>query len=540
MNKGVYINDDFGDFYFATVPESAMNEERLKKQIDFYTEKGGVKAILFNLNASRAYFDSRTRDPIWKGLEERDGRCFFRGQELHSSFANAAKNCRALFRNVPDPMRFRYDYCHRCGTEMWISMRMNDIHWIDRDVIMHDDIHRNHPEFRRAAHRNNPSWWPNLNLDYTHPEVFEWNIALMEEYFERFEMDGFELDWLRTQPHVRPGTPDAGRSLITGFMRRTRAAADKAAARRGHPVKIAVRLPLTPETAYASGFDAAAWADEGLIDVAVPSPYFISSCHDLPVEIWKRYLGKKVEIAPCLELHVTSGHSNMVLTDIDADCGFAAAYLAQGADALYLFNHFPGNGYISQPLDENGGVWNMKEFPLPPLPYAEGRETQKEFFGIAGDIDATGRHVRRHILTCREEYFYETGHKHLTCFSAEEKCVAVPFDLGLHTEKRRGQIVLGFPQGKKPESLQVYCNATPCAETENGVFPWSRPNFGTDSEELELFFYQTPPDVLHDRTNVCEVFADVPMNIFWLELDIMNRTETITKPETFKQEEKND
>ncbi len=521
MNKGVYINDDFADFYFATLPESALNEERLKKQIDFYTEKGGVKAILFNLNASRAYFDSRTRDPIWKGLEERDGRCYFRGKELHSSFANVAKNCRALFRNVPDPMRFRYNYCHKCGTEMWISMRMNDIHWIDRDVIMHDDLHRTHPEYRRAAYRNNPAWWPNLNLDYAQPEVFDWNIALMEEYFDRFEMDGFELDWLRTQPHVRPGMSDVGRALLTKFMRRTRAAADKAAVRWGHPIKIAVRLPLTPETAYASGFDAAAWADEGLIDVAVPSPYFISSCHDLPVEVWKRYLGKNVEVAPCLEIHVTSGHSNMVLTDIDADCGFAASFLAQGAEAIYLFNHFPGNGYIPQPLEEKGGVWNMKEFPLSPLPYAEGREAQKEFFGIAGDIDAISRHVRRHILTCREEYFYETGHKNLTYFSEEEKSVVVPFDLGFNVAEHRGQIVLGVRPREKPQSLCVYCNTIHCKQTKQGVFPWFIPTHGVNSEELELVFYQIPENVLHDRINTCEITADVPMHILWMELDLL-------------------
>ena len=123
----------------------------------------------------------------------------------------------------------------------------------------------------------------------------------------------------------------------------------------------------------------------------------------------------------------------------------------------------------------------MKEFPLSPLPYVEGREAQKGFLGIAGDIEATSRHVRRHILTCSEEYFYETGHKNLTCFFEEEKSVVIPFDLGFSVAEYRGQIVLGVRPGEKPQSLCVYCNTIHCKQTEQGVFPWFIPTHGVDS-----------------------------------------------------------
>ena len=49
---GLYINDDFCGFWLSGFGN--MNRDGLKKQIDFYTEKGGVTAILFNMNAQRA------------------------------------------------------------------------------------------------------------------------------------------------------------------------------------------------------------------------------------------------------------------------------------------------------------------------------------------------------------------------------------------------------------------------------------------------------------------------------------------------------
>ena len=59
----VYANDDFCDFYWEELPPEKMNEDRLKRRIDFYAGRGGVSAIFFNLNASRAFFDSSSRTP---------------------------------------------------------------------------------------------------------------------------------------------------------------------------------------------------------------------------------------------------------------------------------------------------------------------------------------------------------------------------------------------------------------------------------------------------------------------------------------------
>lgn len=510
----VYINDDFCDFSIAATPPEQMNEDRIKKQIDFYTEKGGIDAIFFNFNASRAYFDSRTRTPIWEGFAETPEGGTWNGVLQTKVHANMARNLLALYKNVPDPIKFRLDYCRSKNVKFFISMRMNDIHWMDDpNCLLHDDFWREHPELRRAPHRNT---WSSQGMDYAKKEVFEHNLALMNEYFDRFEMDGFELDWMRTPPHVRPGLPDNGAEILTQFMRLARAAADKAAQRWNHPVKIAVRVHNTPENALDSGLDVIRWAEEGLVDIVIPSPYYLSTCHDIPIRIWKKLLGDNVEVTPCLESHISSGRGLYNMTDIYADCGFAASFHAQGADGIYMYNHFAGNGYIPQVVAP--GVWSTREFPLPPLPYAEGRETQKEFFSIAGNYEEVCRRERRHVFTCNENSFSESGHYTCAYLPAPRSNIVIPFDLGKVGHGRCGKAVIGMPQ-EETACPQLYCNTVECQLDDQAIFPYYMPRMELDNN-MRLLIYTIPENVLHDRLNRLEIKADKPVDYTWVELDL--------------------
>lgn len=47
---------------------------------------------------------------------------------------------------MKDPYRFRYDYWPEKGVEMWISMRMNDVHYADDPTrIMHGELWQGTP-----------------------------------------------------------------------------------------------------------------------------------------------------------------------------------------------------------------------------------------------------------------------------------------------------------------------------------------------------------------------------------------------------------
>jgi hypothetical protein len=154
-----------------------------------------------------------------------------------------------------------------------------------------------------------------------------------------------ELDFMR-EPYVFSANKEKeGAPILTGWLRGVRQRAGKAAAKRGHPVRLGVRVPSRPETALAMGLDAITWAREGLIDLLVVTPRWETLEFGLPILEWRQRLGKtKVTLVGGLEIlyrPVQGGPAENVSPELAL--GAASLVLADGADAVYLFNYFPGS-----------------------------------------------------------------------------------------------------------------------------------------------------------------------------------------------------
>ncbi len=74
---------------------------------------------------------------------------------------------------------------------------------------------------------------------------------------------------MRSTPHFNNDEIDNGREIMTDFMRAVRRKTQATAARLGHPVQLAVRVPPRPEFAHGVGLDAVAWPREGLVDMVI-------------------------------------------------------------------------------------------------------------------------------------------------------------------------------------------------------------------------------------------------------------------------------
>ena len=135
-----------------------------------------------------------------------------------------------------------------------------------------------------------------------------------------------------------------GAPILTGWMREVRQRVGDAATRRGHAIRLSVRVPSRPEVAVAMGLDAITWAKEGLIDVLVTTPRWATLEFDLPITQWRQALGDaKVTLLGGLEVlyrPVPGGPASAVSPELAI--GAATSVLSQGADAVYLFNYFPG------------------------------------------------------------------------------------------------------------------------------------------------------------------------------------------------------
>lgn len=489
----LYINEDAWDFFWneGEIKET-MDEAGLKKRIDYYAVSG-VTGILFNANAMRAFFDSSVLEPVWKGLEgNSEVKSDYKSNNFEKDFSICCRNVKSLFQNVKDPYRFRYDYCKQKGVEMWISMRMNDVHYADDPtLILHDELWRKHPEYRRAAYKGKYSFWFAQCLDYAEKAVWDHYFALVREYFERFEMDGFELDWMRSPYYFKPGFAEPNCEILTEFMRSVKHLAEKAADRWGHPVKINVRVPSNPEESFYTGLDVVNWCRDGLVDMVTPSPYFQTSESSLPVKLWRQLLPDAVALFPCLEHNVGISYSVRMESTPEIDTGFASAYYQQGADGIYLFNH-------------------MYHYSI------NNREGQQKLYSYLGSADALSQKSRRYVAT-----FHECMVEGIPGRAAFDEIIpanssaSVRLNCGTIPTKNKSCVILGTAVPLS-QTVEVRLNTIVCMST---TLPAALP---LPEVPLKLNVFSVPAGTLHDGENLIEIInmGNTEIRLQWAEIHV--------------------
>ena len=513
--KGVFVNTDAWCFWHNAWTE--MTAESIRRDIDFYTSGGGVEAMVFNMNFQRTFFDSKTWTPYWKDLAvDADGDITLRGakmknrpgQTLHKAndYRDMYENVMAMRRNCPDYMKLRYAYCHEKGVECWWSMRVNDVHWTNpgnEERPQHGDLwYRHGSRLTRAWYRRQwfSEWhWENYALDYGQPEVFDYNLALVREYLLDHECDGLELDFLRSIPVFRPGFDELNTPILTRFVRETKAIAVEAERRWGHRVRLMVRVPTRVQDAYDCGMDVPAWADEGLVDIVVPSPKSVRMEQDCQARLWRRVLPKRVEVHPALDMYACAG--GMVRSDLAIDCGFASVYWFEGADSVYVYNHF-------------------YQFWLDASPDAVYRDMPR-LYALAGDRGAVERQPRRHPVSWREtavdgQYAESPFPEAIAAGSAG----AVRVNLGGAVKGRRARFLVGL-DGSDGGELEVWLNGEKCGRLQPAAELPGRVPRGEGG--VRYFTVAIPDGVAHDGWNVVDLHncgkSDVPRAaITWMEV----------------------
>jgi hypothetical protein len=229
--------------------------------------------------------------------------------------------------------------CRHNGMSPWISLRMNDCHYNDiPNHPFHGMFWQKNPQFRRQ----NVSGYFATCLDYARPEVRDYFQSLIAESLDRYDIDGLELDFMREPYLFSAGKEAEGAKILTQWLRQIRKLTADAATKRGHPVRLGVRVPSRPEVALGWGLDAVAWAKEGLIDLLVVTPRWATLEFDMPIQQWRTMLGDaKVTLAGGLEiLYRPCPDGPAVQVTPDQAVGAAYSVLSRGADAVYLFNYF--------------------------------------------------------------------------------------------------------------------------------------------------------------------------------------------------------
>lgn len=431
----------------------------LDKLVDQY-QGTGVSHIFWNVNYQRVGYRSAVWPSYWDVSDPEKNvtewpRSYY---ELHKL-------------GVDDVFARVIPRCRERGISPWISLRMNDHHYTG-DPSRVSPLFFDHPELRINRGKG--------LFNYARPEVREHYMKLVIEVLQRYDVDGLELDWIRTPNNFNADELERGREILTDFVRDVRKQTQAAGKRLGHPVRLAVRVPDMPDFSLGKGFDAVAWAKEGLLDMLIPSGWW-NGFSGIPVEDWRAQIGPAGK--DCLIVPSTAGtyactkKGFMMSHNMEAMRGFAAAMFDRGADGIYLFNHF-------------APVSNNVRLRTP-----EGKTTNDctvaELLSAAGDMAGATNKSRVHALAIHDMVPDKSSYRPLLPAALElNKPVAFKLHTGPKPVSGRYVIRVGLEKSDDLSAvkLDVKINGSACRAVADMPLP-AKPD----------------PRLEQPRMNTCEV-----------------------------------
>jgi hypothetical protein len=259
-----------------------------------------------------------------RGVVPAGFRSFPRDQIAERLFEDTPVGFAVLEEAGIDRIQLALDRAHLRGLEFLGGLRMNDRH-----------------EKSNAWHASHPDWqlpeFPG-GMDYRHAGVRDTVLQFVDEFLERYDVDGLELDWQRWCHVFRPAEAESNAPLLTDFVRQVRRRLDAAATRRGRArLLLGVRVPQSLTECRGLGYDVAAWIQTGALDFVCPSDFFYTDFSTRVEEFVALARGTGVRIYPALHPMIGWGndHQNLKLANYRAAAKSAFEF---GADGLQLYN----------------------------------------------------------------------------------------------------------------------------------------------------------------------------------------------------------
>ncbi|MFO7901382.1 MAG: hypothetical protein R6U98_01880 [Pirellulaceae bacterium] len=360
----IYNQDDTNLFYRLEEP---IEPEHVDGMVDEVAD-AGADLFLACCNNQRVNYPSQVWETMWDEYRER-GTVFGGKREsllkmVRQEMRLADMGCDYLERVVRR--------CAERGIASGISVRMDDFHWRGPDSVGKNTIDKRLGRFyqNREIYLPESEWdrhggrWA---YDFEHPDVREHYLALIRELVERYEMDVLDLDFLRHPVFFDRRDLAKHCETMTGFMREV----NKACAGSGKSILISARVPSTPANCRGLGLDVAAWSNEGLVNGIALG---MKNCTgwQAPVDAFRSLVGPNVSIYGATERQAGRTASANLGGEVDQKKssakswsremfrGFAAGYLACGADGIYLFNFFVGNRDLKDVLAEMHALESLR------------------------------------------------------------------------------------------------------------------------------------------------------------------------------------
>ena len=336
-HRPILVNDDGWIISEAQPPLTARDLK--EKMVDTYSGTP-LGALLWCLGNREVYdFETRVGEMFGAGYDSLEG---LTASEEYTLFddrtqANRAANIRSLIDERGGPLTAMVELCREAGLDIFPSMRMNSHYDTDPNTPRAGRFRRENPgtligKLGETIPQGSLDWGVRTGVDYTHPEVRRHMAGVICELFERFDVDGVELDFMRHPTFFPLKYGYANRHLMTDLVRHVKRRMADVSKNRGRRIDLAVRVPPTLYDANRLGLDVAAWMVEGLVDMVIVGGGFI------PFETPVREFVEAAEGTGCL----VYGSIERLRPALDDELirAIAAHHYDQGASGIYLFNYF--------------------------------------------------------------------------------------------------------------------------------------------------------------------------------------------------------
>jgi len=315
----VVLNED-NDRYFYVCGEAGLTVTGLEAYVDRIAG-GKITHFFMCPSGQRTSYDSKAWEPIWTALDEPGG-----------ADSRWAKNAKALRDRGLDPYQVWIRRCRARGISPWLSPRMNDAHNANMEWSI-----RNTTFWRTRKDLRNPGG----TLNFEHQEVQDYTFALVKEQLDRYDVDGYELDFMRFDQYFPVNDATNYTPHLDRFVQRVHDYVTAKSAARGHPILLGVRVPTTPRAALSRGADVGLWARSGWVDWVCASSPWRTPDYNMPVDEWRKWFGaaaKRITFLSGTDHGVTAFKWERTDMTPEFYAGFADVAWGNGVDGIYLFN----------------------------------------------------------------------------------------------------------------------------------------------------------------------------------------------------------
>jgi hypothetical protein len=312
-------NDDGIQMIHSCPPGGA--EKAVRDWVDFFLQDCHVDIFAFcTARPDKTHHESSVGERDFTRLDIAPSQSQLHYKQILDEFRDAGTD---VLHVVADQIRKR-------GKRTLASIRTSDVHHASGLYdFLTPQFMRDHPEWRIQ----HPDGTPDVAMDYSHEGVRSHRLAIFTELAENYDIDGLELDFMRSCRYFAPDEAEKKAEILTDFVGEIRTMLDRVSQERGRDRFIlGVRTPPSLEECPGIGLDPKAWVDSSSIDYIAPSDF-----------MWLDY-GTRVE--------------DFTTLCEGTDCG---VYPCLNPFAAEWVDHRAINGYTTNPVNFNRRVFFSDE-----------------------------------------------------------------------------------------------------------------------------------------------------------------------------------